>query len=165
MSPSYEASSHVNNYAYSGKLLSPAVPEARKGRYSNAPPPPRPSVRPSVCPSVTFSFRTVTRKRIDMFSQKLCRYVHHVMGVCCIVFYFDGMFFEFFMNFVNIEKNYFNIFFLQNISCFLHVLCYFQHLKNLLAGDLGWPSCLVIIIIIQLHCVNWILRFVIIGCR
>ena len=30
----------------------------------------RPSVRPSVCLSVTFSFRTVTRKRIDAFSRK-----------------------------------------------------------------------------------------------
>ena len=28
---------------------------------------PRP--RPSVCPSVTFSFRTVTRKRIEVFSR------------------------------------------------------------------------------------------------
>ena len=26
---------------------------------------------------------------------KLCRYVHHVMGVCCIVFDIDGMLFEF----------------------------------------------------------------------
>ena len=32
-----------------------------------------------VCPSVAFSFRTVTRKRIDVFSRKLFRYVHHVM--------------------------------------------------------------------------------------
>ena len=39
----------------------------------------------------------------NIFS-KLCRYVHHVMGVCCIVFDIDGMF-EFFMNFLNIEKN------------------------------------------------------------
>ena len=29
--------------------------------------------------------------------------MHHVMGVCCIVFDFDGMLFEFFMNFLNIE--------------------------------------------------------------
>ena len=35
----------------------------------------------------------------------LCRYVHHVMGVCCIVFDIDGMLFEFFINFLNIEKN------------------------------------------------------------
>ena len=68
-----------------------------------------PSVCPSVClsvrPSVTFSFRTVTQKRIDWFSRQICRYVHQVMGVCCIVFDIDGMLFEFFMNFWNIEKN------------------------------------------------------------
>ena len=33
---------------------------------------------------------------------KLCRYVHQVMGVSCIVFDIDGMLFEFFMNFLNI---------------------------------------------------------------
>ena len=27
------------------------------------------------------------------------------MGVCCIVFDIDGMLFELFMNFLNIEKN------------------------------------------------------------
>ena len=27
------------------------------------------------------------------------------MGVCCIVFHIDGMLFDFFMNFLNIEKN------------------------------------------------------------
>ena len=27
------------------------------------------------------------------------------MGVCCVVFDIDGMLFEFFMNFLNIEKN------------------------------------------------------------
>ena len=82
------------------------TPKARDGRYCNAPPPP-------VCPSVTFSFRTVTRKRIDV-------QVHAPCHVCCIVFYIDGMLFEFLMNFLNIEKN-------NNISCFLRVLCYFQH--------------------------------------
>ena len=30
---------------------------------------------------------------------------HHVMGVCCIVFHIDGMLFDFFMNFLSIEKN------------------------------------------------------------
>ena len=30
--------------------------------------------------------------------------MHHVMGVCCIAFDFDGMLFEFVMNFLNIEK-------------------------------------------------------------
>ena len=37
------------------------------------------------------------------------------MGVCCIVFDIDGMLFEFFMNFFNIEKYKIIIFFfLQN---------------------------------------------------
>ena len=31
--------------------------------------------------------------------------MHHVMGVCCIVCDIDGMLFEFFMIFLNIEKN------------------------------------------------------------
>ena len=31
--------------------------------------------------------------------------MHHVMGVCCLVFDIDGMLFEFCMNFLNIEKN------------------------------------------------------------
>ena len=31
--------------------------------------------------------------------------MHHVMGVCCIVFDIDGMLFEFFKNLLNIEKN------------------------------------------------------------
>ena len=35
------------------------------------------------------------------------------MGVCCIVFDIDGMLFEYFMNFLNIEKNKIYIFFLQ----------------------------------------------------
>ena len=47
-------------------LLSPAAPKARDGRYCNAP---RPSVRLSVRLSVTFSFRTVTQKRIPVFSR------------------------------------------------------------------------------------------------
>ena len=40
------------------------------------------------------------------------------MGVCCIVFDIDGMLFEFFMNFLNIEKNKILRFFFFNISCF-----------------------------------------------
>ena len=60
--------------------------------------------------------------------------MHHVMGVCCIVFDFDGMLFDFFMNFLNIEKNIIFRIFVFNISCFLHVLCYFQHLKK----NSGW---------------------------
>ena len=50
------------------------------------------------------------------------------MGVCCIVFDIDGMLFEFFMNFLIIEKNKILRFFF-NISSFLRVSCYFQHLK------------------------------------
>ena len=49
---------------------------------------------PSVCLSVTFSFRTVTRKCID---------------VCCIVFYI-GMLFEFCMNFF-VNNIFFPVFF------------------------------------------------------
>ena len=30
--------------------------------------------------------------------------VHHVMGVCCMVFDIERMLFEFFMNFLNIES-------------------------------------------------------------
>ena len=53
------------------------------------------------------------------------------MGVCCIVFDIDGMLFEFFMNFLNIEKN--KILggggegILENNSFSFHILCYFQH--------------------------------------
>ena len=54
------------------------------------------------------------------------------MGVCCIVFDIDGMLFEFFMNFLNIEKNKILRIFFFKISCFLHVLCYFQHLKKII---------------------------------
>ena len=70
------------------------------GRYCNAP-------RLSVCPSVCLSVRHVyfshcnSKTHCCIFS-KLCRYVHQVMGVCCIVFDIDGMLFEFFMNFLNI---------------------------------------------------------------
>ena len=45
------------------------------------------------------------------------------MGVCCIVFEIDGMLFEFFMNFLNIEKkNYFSIF---------HVFFAFHAINNI----------------------------------
>ena len=61
-------------YIYYIYILSPAAPKARDGRYCNAPRPSVclsvcPSVRPSVCLSVTFSFRTVTQKRIAVFSR------------------------------------------------------------------------------------------------
>ena len=42
--------------------------------------------------------------------------MHQVMGVCCTVFDIDGMLFEFFMNFLNIEKNKIKTIFFQ-ISC------------------------------------------------
>ena len=35
--------------------------------------------------------------------------MHPVMGVCCTVFDIDGMLFEFFMNFLNIEILFFNM--------------------------------------------------------
>ena len=75
------------------------------------------------------------------------------MGVCCIVFDIDGMLFEFFMNFLNIEKNKYKCFFFQYFmfssrfmlfptlkklgvkkkipgggGCF--ILCYFQNIKK-----------------------------------
>ena len=52
------------------------------------------------------------------------------MGVCCIVFDIDGMLFEFFMIFLNIEKNKIVIYYFFNISCFLRVSCYFQYYKK-----------------------------------
>ena len=50
----------------------------------------------------------------------------------CIVFDIDGMLFEFFMNFWNIEKYIYLYFFLEK-QLFLisfRVLCYSQHLKK-----------------------------------
>ena len=105
--------------------------------------PPRPSVRPSVCLSVRHvCFSHCNSKTHYCIFSKLCRYVHQVMGVCSIVFYIDGMLFEFFkywkkkvvkktisgggggsVEFFFLEKHFFIISF-----C---ILCYFQHLKNL----------------------------------
>ena len=45
-------------------------------------------------PSVTFRFRTITRRYITIFFSKLYWYVHHAMGVCCIVFDFDRILLE-----------------------------------------------------------------------
>ena len=56
--------------------------------------------------------------------------MHHVMGVCCIVFDIDGMLFDFFMNFLNIEKNKILRFFFSIFHVFFAFLCYFQHLKK-----------------------------------
>ena len=47
------------------------------------------------------------------------------MGVCCIVFDIDGMLFEFFMNFLNIEKN--NLFF----SSIFQVFFAFHAISNI----------------------------------
>ena len=46
------------------------------------------------------------------------------MGVCCIIFDIDGMLFEFFMNFLNIEKNKIYNFFLSIFQVFFvfHVI-------------------------------------------
>ena len=49
------------------------------------------------------------------------------MGVCCIVFDIDGMLFEFFMNFLNIEKNkMLRIFFFK-----FHVFFTFHAISNI----------------------------------
>ena len=58
------AKNTVSLHQSHSRFLSPAAPKARDGRYCNAPP-----VRLSVRLSVTFSFRTVTQKRIDLFSR------------------------------------------------------------------------------------------------
>ena len=50
------------------------------------------------------------------------------MGVCCIVFDIDGMLFEFFMSFLNIEKNKIIIFF--SISKFSSRFMLFPTLKK-----------------------------------
>ena len=105
--------------------LSPAEPKARDGRYCNAP---RPSICLSIRPSVTFSSRTVTRKRIRCIFSRLCMYVHHVMGVCCMGFDIDGMLFEVCMIFLNIKKNYkqnlnlFHVFLKKTTSFSFHFL-------------------------------------------
>ena len=49
------------------------------------------------------------------------------MGVCCIVFDIDGMLFEFFMNFLNIEKNKIEFFFFS----IFHVFFAFHAISNI----------------------------------
>ena len=58
----------MNNLYLIFSLLSPAG-AVGPGTGDIATPTVRLSVRPSVCPSVTFSFRTVTQKRIAGFSR------------------------------------------------------------------------------------------------
>ena len=53
--------------------------------------------RLSIRLSVTFSFRTVTQKRIDVFSRNFAGTC--TKSWCCIVFDIDGMLFEFFYEF------------------------------------------------------------------
>ena len=70
---------HINALQELGdteNVVTNATMKAQDGRYCNTPP----SVHLSVCLFITFSFRTVTQKRIAVFSQKLYRYVHHVMN-------------------------------------------------------------------------------------
>ena len=66
------------------------------------------------------------------------------MGVCCIVFDIDGMLFDFFMNFLNIEKNIY-IFIFSIFQVFFSRFMLFSTLKkNLLykkknsGGGGGW---------------------------
>ena len=49
------------------------------------------------------------------------------MGVCCIVFDIDGMLFEFFMNFLNIEKNKIKFFFFE----IFHIFFAFYAISNI----------------------------------
>ena len=53
------------------------------------------------------------------------------MGVCCIVVDIDGMLFELFMNFLNIEKNNILRILFFKMSCFLRVACYANIKKKL----------------------------------
>ena len=55
------------------------------------------------------------------------------MGVCCIVFDIDGMLFEFFINFLNIEKNKIIIFF----SSKFHVFFAFHAISNIYKNKIG----------------------------
>ena len=62
-------------------------------------------------------------------------YVHQVMGVCCIVFDIDGMLFEFFMNFFNIEK--FNIFCFPNFMFSSRFMLFPTFKKKLCQKNVG----------------------------
>ena len=82
--------------------LSPATPKAREILQHP---------RPSVCP-----FSHCNSKTHCCIFSKLCRYVHHVMGVCCIVFDIDGMLFEIFMIYLS------NLFIFLVKFCSSHVM-------------------------------------------
>ena len=70
-----------------------------------------------------------------MYFLETCRHVHQVMGVCCIVFDIDGMLFEFFMNFLNIEKK-------KNDFIFLifHVFLAFHAISNIKKKNLVYKK-------------------------
>ena len=54
------------------------------------------------------------------------------MGVCCIIFDIDGMLFEFFMNFLNIEKN------LRFLFSIFHVFFAFHAISNIKKNKINW---------------------------
>ena len=56
------------------------------------------------------------------------------MGVCCIVFDIDGMLFEFFMNFLNIEKNKI----LRILFSKFHVFFTFHAISNIKKKIIIW---------------------------
>ena len=112
----------IGTYAVCPNYYLPPVPQARGREILQRPP----SVRPSVCPSVTFSFRTLTQKRIAVFSRNFagtctkswgCAVQLLILMECCL-------------NFLGIFLYKFVIYFFFKISCFLRVSCYFQHLKR-----------------------------------
>ena len=55
--------------------------------------------------------------------------MHHVMGVCCIVFDIHGMF-EFFMNFLNIEQNKIFTFFFKYFMFFSRFMLFHNIYKK-----------------------------------
>ena len=61
-----------------------------------------------------------------MYFLETLQYVHHVMGVCYVVFDIDEMLFEFFMNFVNIEKDFF-----IKMSSIFHIFFAFYAISNI----------------------------------
>ena len=97
------------------------------------------------CPrlTVTFSFSHCNLKTHCCIFSKLYRYMHHVMGVCCIVNYNVKLNGKWFPQIVDRDYILYSLvlifdpvggglqFFLEKqfflISCFLHVLYYFRH--------------------------------------
>ena len=73
-------------------LLSPAAPKARDGRYCSATPPP-PTPQGQKTPKFLEKFLHCNLITHCCIFSKLCRYVHHVMEMCCVVFDIDGCFY------------------------------------------------------------------------